>query len=81
MRYILVVATNQDVLLFKLLTFLGVLLTETCYLPRRATARDFTVYIIADVGQIFATLLSTVWGKYKHHQISNFNLSISCFVF
>ena len=25
------VATNQDVLLFKLLTFLGVLLTETCY--------------------------------------------------
>ena len=31
MKYILVVATNQDVLLFKLLTFFGVLLTETCY--------------------------------------------------
>ena len=28
------VATNQDVLLFKLLTFLGVLLTETCYCSR-----------------------------------------------
>ena len=42
MKYILV-ATNQDVLLFKLLTFLGVPLTETCYQPRRATARDFTV--------------------------------------
>jgi len=26
----------------------------------------FTLSVIADVGQIFATLLSTVWGKYKH---------------
>ena len=26
----------------------------------------FTLSVIADVGQIFATLLSTLWGKYKH---------------
>jgi hypothetical protein len=26
-----IIATNQDVLLFKLLTFWGVLLSETCY--------------------------------------------------
>ena len=31
MKYILFVATNQDMLLFKLLNFLGVLLTEACY--------------------------------------------------
>ena len=33
-EYILVVATNQDVLLFKFLTFFGVLLTEACYCSR-----------------------------------------------
>ena len=33
MEYI-VLATNQDVLLFKLLNFFGVLLTETCYYSR-----------------------------------------------
>ena len=26
----------------------------------------FTLSVIADVGQIFATLLSTLWSKYKH---------------
>ena len=26
----------------------------------------FTLSVIADVGQIFATLISTLWTKYKH---------------
>ena len=26
----------------------------------------FTLSVIADVGQIFATLVSTIWKKYKH---------------
>ena len=55
----MIVATNQDVLLFKLLTFWGVLLTETCYKPRRATACDFTV------PAYFPTLLTLNTGENK----------------
>ena len=43
MEYILV-ATNQDVQLFKLLTFWGVLLTEACYYLRLyVTFSDFVL--------------------------------------
>ena len=54
------VASNQDMLLFKLLSFWGVLLTETCYQTRRATARDFTVPIkIADNFTIAKKIMNT----------------------
>ena len=43
MEYILV-ATNQDVLLFKLLNFFGVLLTEACYCLRLYGTYDKCMY-------------------------------------
>ena len=44
----LIVATIQDVLLFKLLTFWGVLLTEACYCSRLYGKQCLTIFFMAE---------------------------------